>query len=168
MYLFSDKYLTMIDTLEIIRNIKRIYASDQIVETIVNLEKVLDDVNMYAYKNWALGEIVDGPHVTKYDTSATFMWEKQEMPDPEAGKRILNIGGKVRYKKDVKLTPRKIESYADYRPGTKKAKLDEIPVWLVEITIPNQVIEDFNAESQVTKTVSGASIDQAPKDASEL
>jgi hypothetical protein len=90
------------------------------------------------------------------------------MPDPEAGKRILNIGGKVRYKKDVKLTPRKIESYADYRPGTKKAKLDEIPVWLVEITIPNQVIEDFNAESQVTKTVSGASIDQAPKDASEL
>ena len=168
MYLFNDKYLTMIDTLEIIRNIKRIYASDQIVETIVNLEKVLDDVNMYAYKNWALGEIVDGPHVTKYDTSATFMWEKQEMPDPEAGKRILNIGGKVRYKKDVKLTPRKIESYADYRPGTKKAKLDEIPVWLVEITIPNQVIEDFNAESQVTKTVSGASIDQAPKDASEL
>ena len=168
MYLFSDKYLTMIDTLEIIRNIKRIYASDQIVETIVNLEKVLDDVNMYAYKNWALGEIVDGPHVTKYDTSATFMWEKQEMPDPEAGKRILNIGGKVRYKKDVKLTPRKIESYADYRPGTKKAKLDEIPVWLVEITIPNQVIEDFNAESQVTKTVSGASIDKAPKDASEL
>tara|TARA_Y100000114_G_C11763542_1_gene331482 strand:- start:1693 stop:2169 length:477 start_codon:yes stop_codon:yes gene_type:complete len=158
----------MIDTLEIIRNIKRIYASDQIVETIVNLEKVLDDVNMYAYKNWALGEIVDGPHVTKYDTSATFMWEKQEMPDPEAGKRILNIGGKVRYKKDVKLTPRKIESYADYRPGTKKAKLDEIPVWLVEITIPNQVIEDFNAESQVTKTVSGASIDKAPKDASEL
>ena len=158
----------MIDTLEIIRNIKRIYASDQIVETIVKLEKVLDDVNMYAYKNWALGEIVDGPHVTKYDTSATFMWEKQEMPDPEAGKRILNIGGKVRYKKDVKLTPRKIESYADYRPGTKKAKLDEIPVWLVEITIPNQVIEDFNAESQVTKTVSGASIDQAPKDASEL
>ena len=168
MYLFSDRYLTMIDTLEIIRNIKRIYASDQIVETIVNLEKVLDDVNMYAYKNWALGEIVDGPHVTKYDTSATFMWEKQEMPDPEAGKRILNIGGKVRYKKDVKLTPRKIESYADYRPGTKKAKLDEIPVWLVEITIPNQVIEDFNAESQVTKTVSGASIDKAPKDASEL
>jgi hypothetical protein len=158
----------MIDTLEIIRNIKKIYASDKVVETIVNLEKVLDDVNIYAYKNWQLGELVDGPHVTKYDTTATFMWEQNDMPDPEAGKRILNVGGKVEFKKDIKLTPRKIKSYSDYRPGTKKAKLDEIPVWLVKITIPNQIIEDFNAESQVTKTVSGASIDQSPQDASEL
>jgi len=114
----------MIDTLEIIRNIKKIYASDAIVETVVNMEKVMDDVNIYAYKNWALGELVDGPKVTKYDTTATFMWEQDSMPDPEAGKRLLNIGGKVDYKKDVKLVPRRIKSYSDFRPGKRKAKLD--------------------------------------------
>ena len=86
----------------------------------------MDDVNMYAYKNWALGELVDGPHVNKYDTTMTFMWEQNKMPDPDAGKRLLNIGGKVEYKRDVKMTPRRIESYSDYRPGTKKAKLDAI------------------------------------------
>jgi len=158
----------MIDTLEIIRNIKKIYASDAIVETIVNMEKVLDDVNVYAYKNWSLGEIVDGPHTTKYDTTATFMWNQNQMPDPEAGKRIINVGGQVEYKRDVKLTPRKIESYSDYRPGTKKAKLDEIPIWLVKITLPNQIIEDFNAETKITKTITGLVVDQSPQDAAEL
>ena len=158
----------MIDTLEIIRNIKKIYASDAIVETIVNMEKVLDDVNVYAYKNWSLGEIVDGPHTTKYDTTATFMWKQNQMPDPEAGKRIINVGGQVEYKRDVKLTPRKIKSYSDYRPGTKKAKLDEIPIWLVKITLPNQIIEDFNAETKITKTITGLVVDQSPQDAAEL
>tara|TARA_R110000796_G_scaffold65692_1_gene151585 strand:- start:1358 stop:1834 length:477 start_codon:yes stop_codon:yes gene_type:complete len=158
----------MIDTLEIIRNIKKIYASDAIVETVVNMEKVMDDVNIYAYKNWALGELVDGPKVTKYDTTATFMWEQDSMPDPEAGKRLLNIGGKVDYKKDVKLVPRRIKSYSDFRPGTRKAKLDEVPVWLVRITIPNQIIEDFNNETKTTKTVSGIAVDQSTQDAVEL
>jgi hypothetical protein len=166
--LSNDKYLTMIDTLDVIRNIKKIYASDNVISSLVNMEKVMDDVNIYAYKNWSLGELVDGPHETKYDVSATFMWEQNQMPDPEAGKRLLNIGGKVEFKRDVKMVPRKIESYADYRPGTRKAKLDEIPVWLVKITVPNQIIEDFNAETQVIKTMTGMAVDQSMQDAAEL
>ena len=75
----------MIQTLDIIRNIKKIYASDNIINSIISMEKVMDDVNMYAYKNWSKGEIVDGPHDNKYDVSATFMWEQADMPDPEAG-----------------------------------------------------------------------------------
>ena len=76
----------MIDTLDILRNIKNIYASDNVVSSLVNMEKVLDDVNIYAYQNWNKGELVEGPLVTKYDTTATFMWEQSEMPDPDAGK----------------------------------------------------------------------------------
>ena len=158
----------MIDTLDVIRNIKKIYASDNVVNTLVNMEKVMDDVNVYAYKNWSMGELVDGPHETKYDVTATFMWESDQMPDPEAGKRLLNVGGQVEFKKDIKLVPRKIKSYDDYRPGTKKAKLDEIPVWLVKVTLPKTVIEDFNAETKTTPTVTGMAVDQSPQDASEL
>ncbi len=160
----------MIDTLDLLRNIKKIYASDNVISSLVNMEKVLDDVNIYAYKNWNKGELVEGPVVTKYDTTATFMWDMKEMPDPDAGKRITNVGGKVSYKKDIKLIPRKIKSYSDYRPGTRKGKLDEMPVWLVKITIPNTVIEDFNAETKTTQTVSGSQVDnfQSPQDQVEL
>jgi|TARA_R110000796_G_scaffold152419_1_gene268902 hypothetical protein len=160
----------MIDTLDILRNIKNIYASDNVVSSLVNMEKVLDDVNIYAYQNWNKGELVEGPQVTKYDTTATFMWEQSEMPDPDAGKRITNIGGQITFKKDIKLVPRKIKNYSDYRPGTRKGKLDEMPVWLVKITIPNTVIEDFNAETKMTQSVSGSQVDdfQSPQDQVEL
>ena len=160
----------MIDTLDILRNIKNIYASDNVVSSLVNMEKVLDDVNIYAYQNWNKGELVEGPSVTKYDTTATFMWEQSEMPDPDAGKRITNIGGQVAYKRGIKLVPRKIKTYSDDRPGTRKGKLDKIPVWLVKITIPNTVIEDFNAETKMTQSVSGSQVDnfQSPQDQVEL
>ena len=46
------KYNTMIDTLEVIRNIKKIYASDNVINALVGMEKVMDDVNLYAYHNW--------------------------------------------------------------------------------------------------------------------
>jgi len=161
----------MIDTLDVIRNIKNIYASDNTVNILVNMEKVMDDVNIYAYKNWSLGELVDGPHQTKYDVTATFMWESNQMPDPEAGKRLLNVGGKVEFKRDIKLVPRKIKTYDDFRPGTRKAKLDEVPVWLVKVTLPKTVIEDFNAETKQTQTMTGMAVDQVDQsvqDASEL
>ena len=160
----------MIDTLDILRNIKNIYASDNVVSSLVNMEKVLDDVNIYAYQNWNKGELVEGPQVTKYDTTATFMWEQSEMPDPDAGKRITNLGGQVAFKKDIKSVPRKIKTYSDYRPGTRKGKLDEMPVWLVKIKIPNTVIEDFNAETKMTQSVSGSQVDdfQSPQDQVEL
>jgi hypothetical protein len=158
----------MIDTLDVLRNIKKIYASDNVIGALINMEKVFDDVNVYAYKNWAKGELIEGPIRNKYDTTATFMWDINEMPDPDAGQRILNVGGQVAYKKDIKLVPRKIKSYSDYRPGTKKGKLDEMPVWLVKISVPNTVIEDFNAETKTTQTVSGSQVDQSPQDQVEL
>ena len=158
----------MIDTLDVLRNIKKIYASDYVIGALINMEKVFDDVNVYAYKNWGKGELIEGPIRNKYDTTATFLWDINEMPDPEGGMRLTNLGANVEYRKDVKLVPRKIKSYDDYRPGTRKAKLDEIPVWLVKVTIPKTVIEDFNNETKNTKTVSGMAVDQSPQDASEL
>ena len=158
----------MIDTLDVIRNIKKIYASDNVINSLVNMEKVMDDVNIYSYKNWKLGELVDGPHQSKYDVTATFMWDAKAMPDPDAGKRLTNLGARDEYKKDVKLVPRDIKTYDDFRPGTRKAKIDEHPVWLVRLTIPKTVIEDFNTETKQTPTVTGMAVDQSPQDASEL
>ena len=40
------KYNTMIDTLEVIRNIKKIYASNNVINALVGMEKVMDDVNL--------------------------------------------------------------------------------------------------------------------------
>jgi hypothetical protein len=73
------------------------------------------------------------------------MWPEDKMPDPMAGKRLLDYGCKVRYKKSMLIEPRKVKHPDDLRPNTKKGKLDRKPVWLVEIVMPRKLVEDtFN------------------------
>ena len=71
------------------------------------------------------------------------MWPRHQMPNPDAGKRLLDYDCKVTYKKDHVLVPRKIRQPSDIRPGTKKGKLDRHPIWIVEIQMPIKLIADI-------------------------
>ena len=53
----------------------------------------------------------------------------------------------VRYKKTQMKVPIKIEDPSDYRPGTKKARIAEKPVWLVEISMPKALMSDIRTGS---------------------
>ena len=44
-------------------NIKGIYMSDGSLLTLLDFERVLDELDIYAFKNWQLGELVQGPDV---------------------------------------------------------------------------------------------------------
>ena len=59
------------------------------------------------------------------------------------GKRLLDYDCKVTYKKDKIIRPRKIRKPDDIRPGTKKGKLDTLPIWVVEIMMPKKLIADI-------------------------
>jgi hypothetical protein len=71
------------------------------------------------------------------------MWPRDKMPDPMGGKRLTDYDCKVKYKKSDLIVPRKIESPEDYRPGTKKGKLDRLPIWMVEIQIPKSLLAEI-------------------------
>tara|TARA_B100001121_G_C18667143_1_gene611891 strand:- start:1576 stop:1872 length:297 start_codon:yes stop_codon:yes gene_type:complete len=71
------------------------------------------------------------------------MWPADQMPDPAGGKRLLDRGCKVTYKKDELLKPRQIKSPEDYRPGTTKGKIDAHDIWVVEIKMPKELIGNF-------------------------
>jgi hypothetical protein len=43
--------------------------------------------------------------------------------------------------------PIKITDPSDFRPGTKKARISERPVWLVEITMPKALMSDIRTGS---------------------
>ena len=72
------------------------------------------------------------------------MWPETEMPDPKGGKRLTDYGCKVIFKKEHILIPRKIKHPEDYRPGTKKGKIDAHPVWVVEVTMPKKLMQDVS------------------------
>jgi len=134
----------MRDTKDILANIENIYGSNNALNILKDFERVLDELDLYVYDNWIDGELVKGPDDSKYWISCTFMWPEENMPDPVGGKRLLDFGCKVFFKKDIIVQTRKIKTPDDIRPGTKKGKLDQKVIWEVEIKMPKKLMFDIN------------------------
>jgi hypothetical protein len=128
-------------------NIKDLYMSEGSLLSLMDFERVLDELDLYAFKNWQLGELVAGPEVGRYKVSCTFMWPEKLMPDPRGGRRLLPFDCDVKYKKTRIKIPIRIEEPEDFVPGTHKARLIEKPVWLVEITMPKSLMTDIRTGS---------------------
>lgn len=133
----------MQDVLDIIKNVESIYDSNTSFQVLKDFERVLDELDIYVYKNWKDGEISEGPKIDRHWVTCSFFWDKDKMPDPMGGKRLLDYDCKVKYKKSHIVEPRKIEKPDDIRPGTKKGKLDRRPIWIVEIQMPKKLIADI-------------------------
>ncbi len=135
------------DYWQVADNIRDIYMSEGTITTLLDFERVLDEVDIYAFKNWEIGELVAGPEVGKYRVTCTFMWPEKLMPDPRGAKRLLPFDCDVSYQKKMIKIPIKINDPSDYKPGTKKAKIVEKPVWLVEIVMPKSLMNDIKTGS---------------------
>jgi len=133
----------MHDILDVIRNIDDLYENNTSLSVLKDFERVLDEMDLYVYDNWEDGELASGPHVDRHWITASFMWPKNKMPDPDGAKRLLDLGCKVSYQKSELIEPRKIKKPDDIRPGTKKGKLDHSPIWIVEIQMPKKVAFDI-------------------------
>lgn len=133
----------MRDVEDILKNIESIYDSNTSFNVLKDFERVLDSLDVYVYDNWGEGELCEGPNMERHWVTCSFMWDRDNMPDPMGGKRLLDYDCKVKYEKTSVVVPRKIKSQDDFRPNTKKGKLDRKPVWIVEIMMPKRLIADI-------------------------
>lgn len=132
----------MQDIIDIIKNLQTLSENNSAFKVLKDFERVIDELNIYVYDNWIEGELIEGPYVNRYDVTCKFMWPKYHAPDPKGGKILVDYGCKVVYKKDTILMPRKIKDPGDFRPGTKKGKIDAWPIWVVTITMPKKLMQD--------------------------
>ena len=133
----------MQDVMNIIKNVESIYDSNTAFNVLKDFEKLLDELDLYVYKNWEDGELAMGPKIERHWVTCSFIWKRNNMPDPMGGKRLLDYDCKVRYSKDTMIVPRKITKPDDVRPGSKKGKLDRKDIWIVEIQMPKKLIMDI-------------------------
>lgn len=133
----------MYDIENVIKNIESIYDSNTAFNVLKDFERVLDELDIYVYENWKDGELAMGPKIERHWITCAFFWDRDKMPDPMGGKRLLDYDCKVGYKKTHIIKPRKIVEPGDMRPGTKKGKLDRHPIWVVEIQMPKKLIVDI-------------------------
>ena len=158
----TKDHFNMADILDIIENISTIYESNSSLAILKYYERVFDELDLYVFENWQDGELISGPQVERHWVTCSFMWPKDKMPNPEAGKRLTEYGCSVKYKKDTLVKPRKIKKPDDVRPGSKQGKLDEHPIWVVEVTMPkklmldifrgyhNQLMDDLGIDKNIT------------------
>ena len=137
----NEDYWQVADT------IRDIYMSDGSLGTLLDFERVLDELDIYAFRNWEIGELVAGPDIGRYRVGATFMWPLKMMPDPRGARRLLPFDCDVSYKRQKIKIPIKIDDPSDYRAGTKKARLVEREVWLVEIIMPKALMSEIRTGS---------------------
>ena len=133
----------MHDVLDIIKNVQSLYAVGPTLGILKDFERVIDELDVYVFENWQDGELLAGPIDSRHFVTCSFMWPADKMPDPSGGKRLLDRGCKVTYKRDELLKPRKIKGPEDYRPGTTKGKIDAHDIWVVEIKMPKEIIGNF-------------------------
>lgn len=156
----------MQDILDVIKNVETLYSNNSSLGVLKDFERVLDEMDLYVYKNWEDGELAQGPTVSRHWVTASFMWPHKNMPDPRGGERLLDYGCKVSYEKTHLIKPREIKSPDDFRPGTKKGKLDREPVWVVEIEMPKKLITDIY-DGYMNKMKDKMNIDTARQGASQ-
>ena len=152
----------MHDVLDIIKNIQSLYAVGPTLGTLKDFERVIDELDVYVFQNWEDGELLSGPIDSRHFVTCSCMWPADQMPDPAGGKRLLDRGCKVTYKRDELLKPRKIKGPEDYRPGTTKGKIDAHDIWVVEIKMPKELIGNFKHGKDEIE--SQDAMDQAPED----
>lgn len=143
--------------------INRLSDSDSLLSVMIKMEDFIDSLDIYVYKNWIDGEIVSGPHVTRYWTSFTLMYDYKNMPDPAGALRLMKHGALVKYKQAEKedssmkldLSTQTIDSLMANQYGTadQQGSVNQPPeyvrqplpkkkVWLVEVFIPRKFIDD--------------------------
>ena len=127
--------------------IRDLYLSEGSLNTLLDFERVLDEMDIYAFRNWILGELVAGPEIGRYKVGCTFMWPAELMPDPRGGKRLLPFDCEVKYKKSTIRVPVKVKDPGDFQAGTHVAKLTDKPIWLVEIVMPKNLMNDIRTGS---------------------
>jgi hypothetical protein len=147
---------------DIIDNTKEIYMTDSSLNTLLDFERIIDELDIYTFDYWKQGELVDGPEYEKYFVTCTFMWPYKRKPDTRGAKRLADYGCVVKYKKDVLEYPIKVKNPNDFVPGSKMPKMGKLPVWLVEITVPKKLMKDITQGSLEleSETVDAEDIDQ--------
>ena len=143
----ADNFFDDIDFVSIVNNVKGIMTSDGTMSTLLDFERVLDEADLYAFQNWELGELVQGPDSGRYSVSCVFMWPYKLMPDPNGAKRLANIGCNVSFKKSKIKVPIEIKNYDDFVQGTRYPKGVEKKVWLVCIEVPKELMNEIKEGS---------------------
>lgn len=149
----------MIDIDTIYTTLDDAYGSENVLDILIEFERALDTLDIYVYKNWEKGEIVEGPEISRYWITLTLMYPHKLMPDPDGAMRLIDHGCKVWMGQDEFKYVTKVkgpESYETDEDGELTPKIAKTKVWLVKISMPRHFVDEIAVEKE---DIGGTTID---------
>lgn len=130
--------------------LRKLEGSQTLLRVLMAFEDFLDSMDLYAFKNWFKGEIIQGPLIERYWVTVALKYEYKEMPDPQGGARILKSGGKIKFvkaKQEIFVEP---ESESEISALSSKTSSDQHKdvkpkhkdIWVVIVRLPRRFVED--------------------------
>lgn len=157
--------------------IQNLYDQDGLLDILLGVEKYFDDMDLYAYKNWIYGELVEGPMVSKYWVEVTFKYDHDTFPDPMGTRVLEQQGTKIFIKRDFEIAPvafprnrDDMQSVGTQGGSVQLPKDERIPVILYKFQIPRRIInpESFDEYKLMASTFNkSADMDEDQPDTQE-
>lgn len=133
----------VIDHEDVIDNIREIDKNGTLLDMLLEFEGVLDRQGMYGYKNWKLGEVCEGPDLSRYWLHVKLLYPYKLMPDPKGALRLTKVGCEVEFNKGTLTEPVDVRSNEDL-DEEGKPKLKKHTVWLIDIWMPRKFVDEFS------------------------
>lgn len=133
--------------------IRKISETNTLLDMLLEFERVLEDIDLYSYKNWQKGEILEGPIFDRHYITVRLLYKQEDMPDPQGAKRLFARDCLVEYKKNKLISPVRVKTFDDVTteiaPDGRvrtRAKTKTEPIWIVEIKMPRRFVDEFSTE----------------------
>lgn len=133
--------------------IKKLSETNTLLDMLLEFERILEDINLYAYANWQKGEVLEGPDLERHFVTVKLLYKQQGMPDPAGAKRLLAKDCLVKYKQSTLVSPVRVRTFDDVETHMRadgtvqhRAKTKSEPVWVVEIKMPRRYVDEFSTD----------------------
>ncbi len=127
--------------------VQNLYDRDGLLDILLGIEEYFDNMDIYAYKNWIYGEIVEGPIVSKYWVEITLKYDHDTFPDPIATKILEKQGTKVFVRPDWEVSPiahprsmNDMQSVLGNNSSVLKPKDERKAIILYKFQIPRRLV----------------------------
>lgn len=135
-------------------HIKKVSETNTLLDMLLEFERTLDDMDLYAYKNWDQGEVLEGPILDRHYITVKLMYLNKHMPDPVGAKRLFDRGALVKFTKNQLISPVKVKSFNDVTTEMRddgtvkyKAKTKTEDIWVVEVKMPRRYVDEFSTDA---------------------
>jgi hypothetical protein len=151
--------------------VQNLYDQDGLLDILLGVEEYFDNMDLYAYKNWIYGEIVEGPIVSKYWVEITLKFDHETFPDPVATKIFERQGTIIKVRPDWETYPishprgnQDMQSVLGNSAAMREPKDERKAIILYKFQIPRRLVnpESFDEYKLMASDFNSNTLDEDP------